>query len=99
MYRPYIIFKHTKIAEIRELTNITISDLRSTNYFGFIFLSMLNNINLDTPNVAGYSNHGSLVRHKYEIDSHNMATKDYTKTMDYNWVYLNMHSMARASTE
>ena len=45
---------------------------------------MLNNINLDTPNVAGYSNHGSLVRHKYEIDNHNMATKDYTKTMNYN---------------
>ena len=60
---------------------------------------MLNNINLDTANVADYSNLGPLVRHKYEIDSHNMATKDYTKTMDYNWVYLNTCFMAYASTE
>ena len=60
---------------------------------------MSNNRNPDTANAADYSNHGPLVRHKYEIDNHNMATKDYTKTMNYNWVYLNMHSMAHASTE
>jgi hypothetical protein len=45
---------------------------------------MFNNRNLDTANAADYSNLGPLVRHKYEIDSHNMATKEYTKTMDYN---------------
>ena len=75
MHRPYIIFKHAKIAEIRELTNITISDLRSTNYFGFIFLSMFNNKNLETANAADYTNHSSLAKHK--TDSHNMTTKDY----------------------
>ena len=84
MHQPYIISKHAKIAEIKELANVTISSLGSANYFGFVFLNMFNNINLDTANVADYSNHGPLVRHKYEIDSHNMSTKDYTKTMDYN---------------
>ena len=84
MHQPYIISKRAKIAEIKELANVTISSLGSANYFGFIFLSMFNNTNLDTTNVADYSNHDSLVRHKYEIDSHNMVTKDYTKTMDCN---------------
>ena len=41
MHRPYIIFKHANIAEIRELGNVTISSLRSANYFSFMFLSML----------------------------------------------------------
>ena len=58
---------------------------------------MFNNINLDTANVADYSNHGSLVKHKTDI--HNMATKDYVQTMDYNWIYPNTRSMAHASTE
>ena len=84
MHRPYIISKHAKIAEIRELANVTISSLRSANCFGFIFLSMFNNINHDTANVADFSNHGPLPRYKYEIDCHNMETKNYTKTMDYN---------------
>ena len=83
-----------KIAEITELANVRISSLGSANYFSFIFLSMFNNSNLDTANVADYTNHDPLVRHKYEIDSHNMVTKDYTNTMDYSWVYLNTHFMA-----
>jgi len=41
---------------------------------------MFNNINLDTANVADYSNHGPLVKHK--TDSHNMTAKDYDQTMD-----------------
>ena len=97
MHRPYIISKHAKIVEIRELANIIISSLGLANYFGLIFLSMFNIINLDTANVADYSNHGSLVKHK--TDSHNMATKDYVQTMDYNWIYPNTRSMAHASTE
>ena len=97
MHRPYIIFKHAKIAEIRELANVTISSLGSAYYFGLIFLSLFNNINLNTTNVADYSNHSSLVKHK--TDSHNMATKDYVQTMDYNWIYLNTRSMAHASTK
>jgi len=60
---------------------------------------MFNNRNLDTANATDYSNLGLLVRHKYEIDRHNMATKEYTKTMDYNWIYLNTRSMALASME
>ena len=80
MHWPYIIFKHAKISKIRELANLTISSLGSSNYFGFIFLSIFNNINLDTANVADYSNHGPLVKHK--TDSHNMAAKDYDQTTD-----------------
>ena len=80
MHQLYIIFKHAKIAEIRELENVTISSLRSANYFGIIFLSMFNNKNLETANSANYTNHSSLVKHK--TDSHNMATKDYDQTMD-----------------
>ena len=52
MHQPYIIFKHAKIAEIRELADVTISSLRSANYFGFIFLSIFNNKNLETTNAA-----------------------------------------------
>ena len=99
MHRPYIISKHAKIAEIRELENVAISSLGWTNYFGFVLFSMFNNRNLATANATDYSNLGLLVRHKYEIDRHNMATKEYTKTMDYNWIYLNTRSMAHASTE
>ena len=55
---------------------------------------MFNNRNFDTANATDSSNHGSLVRHKCGIDSHNMVTKDYTNTMDYSWVYLNTHFMA-----
>ena len=80
MRRPYIIFKHAKIAEIRELANVTISNLRLANYFGFMFLSMFNNKSLETANAADYTNHSSLVKHK--TDSHNMATKNYDQTMD-----------------
>ena len=80
MHRPYIIFKHAKTAEIRELANVTISSLRSANYFGFIFLSMFNNKSLETANVADYKNHSSSVKHK--TDSHNMAAKDYDQTTD-----------------
>ena len=80
MHRPYIIFKHAKIAEIRELGNVTISSLKSANYFGFIFLSMFNNKSLGTANAPDYTNHSSLV--KYKTDSHNMAAKDYNQTMD-----------------
>ena len=80
MHRPYIIFKHAKIAEIRELANVTISSLRSENYFSFMFLSMFNNKNLETVNAANYTNHSSLVKHK--TDSHNMAAKDFDQTMD-----------------
>ena len=80
MHRPYIIFKHDKITDIRELANVAISSLGWTNYFGLILFSMFNNRNLDTANVADYSNLGSLVRHKYEIDSHNMVSKFYQKT-------------------
>ena len=80
MHRPYIIFKHAKITEIRELANITISSLRSVNYFGFIFPSMFNNKSLETANAADYTNHSSLVKHK--TDSHNMAAKDYDQTTD-----------------
>ena len=80
MHRPYIIFKHAKIAEIRKLANVTISNLTSVNYFGFIFLSMFNNKNLERANAADYTNHSSLVKHK--IDSHNMAAKDYDQTLD-----------------
>ena len=80
MHRPYIIFKHAKTAEIRELANVTISSLRSANYFDFIFLSMFNNKSLETANAADYTNHNSLVKHK--IDSHNMAAKDYDQTTD-----------------
>jgi len=80
MHRPYIIFKYTKIAEIKELANVTISSLRSANYFGFIFLSMINNKNLETANAADYTNHSSLVKHK--TDSHNMAAENYDQTMD-----------------
>ena len=80
MHRPYIIFKHAKIAEIRELGNVTISSLRSANYFSFMFLSMFNNKNLETVNAANYTNHSSLVKHK--TDSHNMAAKDFDQTMD-----------------
>ena len=80
MHRPYIIFKPAKIAEISELANVTISNLRSANYFDFIFLSMFNNKNLETANAADYTNHSSLV--KYKTDNHNMAAKDYDETMD-----------------
>ena len=80
MHRPYIIFKHAKIAEIRELENVTISSLRSETYFSFMFLSMFNNKNLETVNAANYTNHSSLVKHK--TDSHNMAAKDFDQTMD-----------------
>ena len=80
MHRPYVIFKHAKIAEIRELGNVTISSLRSANYFSFMFLSMFNNKNLETVNAANYTNHSSLVKHK--TDSHNMAAKDYDQIMD-----------------
>ena len=80
MHRQYIFFKHAKIAEIRELANITISSLRSANYFDFIFLSMFNNKSLETANTTDYTNHSSLV--KYKTDSHNMAAKDYNQTMD-----------------
>ena len=72
MRRPYIIFKHAKIAELRELA--------CKNYFGFIFLSMFNNKNLETANAADYTNHSSLV--KYKTDNHNMAAKDYDQTKD-----------------
>ena len=99
MHRSYIIYKHAKIAEIRELANVAISSLGWTNYFGFILFSMFNNRDLDTANTADYSNLGPMVRHKYEINSHNIATKEYTKTMDYNWIYLNTCSMAHASTK
>ena len=77
MHQAYIISKHAKIVEIRELANITISSLGSSNYFGFIFLSMFNNKNLETANAADYI---SLV--KYKTDNHNMAAKDYDQTMD-----------------
>ena len=80
MHQLYIIFKHAKIAEIRELENVTISSLRSENYFSFMFLSMFNNKNLETVNAANYTNHSSLVKHK--TDSHNMAAKDFDQTMD-----------------
>ena len=80
MRRPYIIFKYAKIAEIKELANVTISSLRSANYFGFIFLSMINNKSLETTNAADYTNHSSLVKHK--TDSHNMAAENYDQTMD-----------------
>jgi len=80
MHRPYIIFQHAKIAEIRELANVTISSLISANYFGFIFLSMFNNKSLETANAADYTNHSSLVKHK--TDSHNMAAENYDQTMD-----------------
>ena len=80
MQRQYIFFKHAKIAEIRELANITISSLRSVNYFGFIFLGMFNNKSLGTASAADYTNHNSLVKHK--TDSHNMAAKDYDQTTD-----------------
>ena len=80
MHRPYIIFKPAKIAEISELANVTISNLRSANYFGFIFHSMFNNKSLEMANAADYTNHSSLVKHK--TDSHNMATKNYDQTMD-----------------
>ena len=80
MHRPYIIFKYAKIAEIKELANVTISSLRSANYFGFIFLSMINNKSLETANAAEYTNHSSLVKHK--TDSHNMAAENYDQTMD-----------------
>ena len=80
MHRPYIIFKHAKIAEIRELANVTISSLISANYFGFIFLSMLNNKSLETANAADYINYSSLVKHK--TYSYNMTDKDYEQTMD-----------------
>ena len=80
MHRPYIIFKYAKIAEIRELANVTISSLRPVNYFGFIFPSMFNNKSLETANSADYTNHGPLVKHK--IDSHNMTTKNYDQTTD-----------------
>ena len=80
MHQLYIIFKHSKIAEIRELENVTISSLRSENYFSFMFLSMFNNKNLETVNAANYTNHSSLVKHK--TDSHNMAAKDFDQTMD-----------------
>jgi len=80
MHRPYIIFQHAKIAEIRELANVTISSLISANYFGFIFLSMFNNKSLETANAADYTNHSSLVKHK--TGSHNMAVKDYDQTTD-----------------
>ena len=80
MHRPYIIFKHAKITEIRELANVTIFILRSANYFGFIFLSMFNNKSLETANAADYTNHRSLVKHK--TDSYNMAANDYDQTMN-----------------
>ena len=80
MDQPYIISKHAKIAEIRELANVTISSLRSANYFGFIFLNMFLNKNLEMANATDYTNHSSLVKHK--TDSHNMAVKDYDQTMD-----------------
>ena len=80
MQRQYIFFIHAKIAEIRELANVTIYSLRSANYFGFIFLIMFNNKSLGTANAADYTNHISLVKHK--TDSHNMAAKDYDQTMD-----------------
>ena len=80
MHRPYIISEHAKIAEIRELAHVTISSLKSANYFGFIFLSMFNNKSLETANAADYTNHSSLVKHK--TDSHNMAAKDCDQTMD-----------------
>ena len=80
MHQPYIISKHAKVAEIKELANVTISSLRPVNYFGFIFLSMFNNKSLETANVADYTNHSSLVKHK--TDSHNMAAENYDQTMD-----------------
>ena len=80
MHQLYIIFKHAKIAEIRKLANVTISNLTSVNYFGFIFLSMFNNKSLGMTNATDYTNHNSLVKHK--IDSHKMEAKDYDQTMD-----------------
>ena len=65
--RPYIISRHAKIAEIRELANVAISSLGWTNYFGFILFSMFNSRNFDTASAADYSNLGPLVSHKYEI--------------------------------
>jgi hypothetical protein len=44
------------------------------------------------------ANCNSLVYHKH-IDSCKKKTKDYTKSMDYNYLYLNMQSMAHASME
>ena len=80
MHQPYFIFKHAKIAEMKELANVTISSLRSANYFGFIFLSMFNNKSLETANATYYTNHSALVKHK--TDSHNMVAKDYDQTTD-----------------
>jgi hypothetical protein len=42
------------------------------------------------------ANCNSLVNHKH-VDSCKKKTKDYTKSMDYNYLYLNMQSMAHAS--
>jgi hypothetical protein len=45
------------------------------------------------------ANRSSLVHHKHNIDNWKKKTKDYTKTMDCNYLYLNKHSMAHASTK
>ena len=75
---------HANIAEIRKPANTTIYGLNQQTISAFKFLSMSNNRNHDTANAADYSNHDPLVRHKDEIDSHNMSTKDYIKTINYN---------------
>jgi t-SNARE complex subunit (syntaxin) len=55
-----------------------------------------NNLN---PDVATEANRSSLVHHKHHIDSYKKNTKDYSKTMNCNCLYLYKHSMAHASTE
>ena len=42
----------------------------------------INNRKFDTAMVADHINHNSLVKHELDVDSHNMAAKDYDQTTD-----------------
>jgi hypothetical protein len=47
--------------------------------------------------MAMAANCSPLVHHKHNIDNYRKKTKDYTKSMDWNCLYLIKHSMAYAS--
>jgi hypothetical protein len=60
------------------------------------WFNISNNLN---PDVATEVNHSSLVHYKHNIYSYNQKTKDYTKPMNCNFLYMNKYSMAHESTE
>jgi hypothetical protein len=59
---------------------------------------LLNNISNNlSPDVTMEANNSSLMHHQHNIDSCKKKTKDYSKTMNCDCLYLNKNSMAHAS--